>query len=106
MRLAPPLNAYHDSFLEPEMRQHCTPVRNISIRERGGVGEGRCFRSLAIMICEHLGPATVARRAVALKAQRVIAIGANGAAILKPGFPFLAGLAVLAMCFRLVGGRK
>jgi hypothetical protein len=40
MRLAPLLNAYRDSQLSLEVRQHCTPVRKISIGWRGGIGKG------------------------------------------------------------------
>jgi hypothetical protein len=58
------------------------------------------------MICQHLRTATVTCGAVALEAQRVIAICANGPAVLKSGFPFPAGLAVLAKRLRFVRGRK
>ncbi|HWL72925.1 MAG TPA: hypothetical protein VNQ74_03530 [Burkholderiaceae bacterium] len=40
LRLQQVLNAYRESLLPLEMRQHCTPVRNISIGQRGSGGEG------------------------------------------------------------------
>jgi hypothetical protein len=106
LRLATRLNAYRDSLYLLQMCQHCTPVRKISVTAHGSIREGRRKRSRAIRFCQHLRAAPVARGAIALEAQRVIAIGANRPAVLKPGFPSVAGLAVLARRLRLVRGRK
>jgi hypothetical protein len=90
------------------MRQHCTPMRDVAIRQRGGGTEWRTDRSrgLNLRLCEQASPTPFALGAEALEAQRVIAICAYGAPVAEPGLAGPAGLAGLAIQLRLVGGRK
>jgi hypothetical protein len=90
------------------MPQHCTPMRDVAIRQRRGCAEWRTHRLLGLnfRLCEQAGPPPLAFGAEALEAQRVIAICAYGAPVAEPGLASPAGLTGLAIQLRLVGGRK
>ena len=88
------------------MPQHYTPVRDLTLAERGGVIEWRSAGPLAVEWPEPLRSLPIALGAVTLEAQRVRTIRSNGAAIFEPRFSLLAGLAGSASGFRLVASRE